>query len=131
MNLLLAGETHTADKQINVDGWRLSAANTMIQDADDFTLVHWCAHCAGRQILVTLPADYHPRLRGCSGDAPGPHLWITRCVGAGVLPSRKSTQAPLCMSTLKIQGFTGSMTEISDYTDRDFDNVPHLFDQVW
>lgn len=42
MDLLLAGETHTADKQIDVDGWRVSA-NTSIQEADDFTLAHWCA----------------------------------------------------------------------------------------
>ena len=84
MDLLLAGETHTADKQIDVDGWRVSA-NTTIQDADDFTLAHWCA---GKQILVTLPADYYPR------DAP--HQLITRCVG--VRPSRKS--APLFRDTL-------------------------------
>ena len=113
MDLLLAGETHTADKQIDVDGWRVSA-NTSIQEADDFTLAHWCA---GKQILVTLPADYYPR------DAP--HRWITRCIS--VPTARKS--APLSV-TLKTEDFTGSVSDISDYADRDFVNTPRLFDLV-
>jgi hypothetical protein len=40
LDLLLAGETHTADKQVDVDGWRI-AANTLIASADDVDLAHW------------------------------------------------------------------------------------------
>ena len=67
LSMLLAGEISTADRAIDIDGWRVCANNT-IEDADDAALANWCV---GKQILLDMPSDYYPH------DAP--HIWTMRC----------------------------------------------------
>ena len=113
LDLLLAGETHTADKQVDIDGWRI-AANTLIESANDFDLAHWCS---GKQLVIELPATFYPR--------DSPHRWIMQCVG--VPHSRKNTGVAI---TLRTVGFTGPHSAISDPEDKTYVDRPRLFDLV-
>jgi hypothetical protein len=113
LDMQLAGEAHTADKQIDIDGWRV-AANTLIDSADDITLAHWCA---GKQLVLELPSDFYP--------SDSPHRWIMQCIS--VPQSRKTAATAI---TLRTVGFTGPHDAISDPDDKTYITRSRLFDLV-